>query len=397
MYPKTKQVSGNSYDGHHRSKIARPSAAVRHALGRALRSHAPADVYPAVERLRRGYIQLRRKDDPQRRKRMLDFIEQLPESTLAQVTRAFSIYFSLTNTAEEAFQHNRRRDVLRRGTSDGHGTFEHAIAKFSTAGMSAQQLQALLNQLQLVPVFTAHPTEARRRTVMESLRRLRQTSEQLDSTTLNRDEKHAIEQDIETQIQVLWQTDEVRSRKPRVTDEINNGLYYFSQSIFAALPARYRQLKRAVEQHYQPGSIQVPSFVRFGSWIGGDRDGNPFVTARTTVSAVLMQSRTVLLEYRQRVEVLGMQLTQSESLTETAVATALNTPLKHRIARAAFADDQERLAGEPYRRKLAAMRYRLSCNLEVIEQRLHGYVQRSRGHPYVDAEEFHCDLALIRD
>ena len=218
------------------------------ALGRALRSHAPADVYPAVER-RRGYIQLRRKDDPQRRERMLDFIEQLPESTLAQVTRAFSIYFSLTNTAKEAFQHNRRRDVLRRGISDGHSTFEHAIAKFSAAGMSAQQLQALLKQLQLVPEFTAHPTEARRRTVMESLRRLRQTSEQLDSTTLNRAEKHAIEQDFETQIQVLWQTDEVRSRKPRVTDEINNRLYYFSQSIFAALPACYPQLERAVEQH----------------------------------------------------------------------------------------------------------------------------------------------------
>lgn len=168
---------------------------------------------------------------------MLDLIEQLPESTLAQVTRAFSIYFSLTYTAEEAFQHNHRRDVLRRETSDGHGTFERAIAKFSAAGMSAQQLQALVNQLQLVPVFAAHPTEARRRTVMESLRHLRQTSEQLDSTTLSRAEKHAIEQDIETQIQVHWKTDEVRSRKPRVTDQINNELYHFSQSIFAALPA----------------------------------------------------------------------------------------------------------------------------------------------------------------
>jgi len=368
-------------------------------LGTVLRKHAGEGVYDTVESLRRGYIALRKQDDPGRRAELLDLVRGLDPDTLVQVTRAFSIYFSLANIAEEAFQHHARRAAVSAGQPLWHGSFDDTIGLFKQEGMRAHDLQRLLDSLYYMPVFTAHPTEAKRRTVMESLRRIFETSEELDSLRLSDQQRDETIDRLQAQIQVLWKTDEVRVRKPRVEDEITNGLYYFGRSIFRSVPVVYRNLERAIRRNYgekESKDLTVPSFLRFGSWIGGDRDGNPFVTPEITRRAARMQAREILQEYIERTSRLINVLTQSDSITGVSDTVRLDSPSDRLMARAAFADEPDRFATEPYRRKVALLNYRLRCNLKLVEQRLHGYSLGQQEHPYAYAQDFLDDLCAIR-
>ncbi|MFQ5609243.1 MAG: phosphoenolpyruvate carboxylase [Woeseiaceae bacterium] len=369
-------------------------------LGNVLRNHAGDGVYDAVESLRRGYIALRQQDDPQRREELSELVRSLDQETLIQVTRAFSIYFSLANIAEEAFQHHARRAAVSTDRPLWHGSFDDTIGLFKRDGMSGREMQRLLESLDYMPVFTAHPTEARRRAVMESLRRIFETGEELESPQLSDRQRSDIAERLQAQIQVLWKTDEVRVRKPGVEDEITNGLYYFRQSIFHAVPTVYRNLERAIRKHYgNEGSTEfvVPGFLRFGSWIGGDRDGNPFVTPETTRSAARLQAREVLQEYIERTDRLTDELTHSDSIADVSDMVRLNSPADRLMARAAFAGEPDRFANEPYRRRFALVNYRLRCNLKLVEQRLQGYVHGKQEHPYACAQEFLDDLYAIRE
>ncbi|MFW2405443.1 MAG: phosphoenolpyruvate carboxylase [Gammaproteobacteria bacterium] len=369
-------------------------------LGNVLRQHASEGVYDTVESLRRGYIALRKQDDPERREQLLGLVRNLDPETLVQVTRAFSIYFSLANIAEEAFQHHARRAAVSAGEPLWHGSFDDSIGLLAREGMSVQDLQRLLDSLYYMPVFTAHPTEAKRRTIMESLRRIFETSEELDGLRLSEQQRGEITDRLQAQVQVLWKTDEVRVRKPRVEDEIANGLYYFRRSIFSSVPVVYRNLERAIRRNYgedQARELVVPSFLRFGSWIGGDRDGNPFVTSETTKRAARMQAREILQEYVERTDRLMHVLTHSENITHVADSIRLDSPSDRLMARAAFADEPDRFQCEPYRRKIVLINYRLRCNLKRIEQRLQGYEHGKQEHPYDSAQGFFDDLCLIRD
>jgi phosphoenolpyruvate carboxylase len=134
--------------------------------------------------------------------------------------------------------------------------------------------------MQFTPVFTAHPTEARRRAVMEGLRRVFLLCDRLYDPLLGNSEREELAAALDVEIRVMWRTDELRAHKPEVQDEVRTGLYYMRRSLFEAVPVAYRFFEKAVRKHYGTAkngalAIQVPSFIRFGSWIGGDRDGNP--------------------------------------------------------------------------------------------------------------------------
>jgi phosphoenolpyruvate carboxylase len=260
-------------------------------LGEVLREQVGAGVLSAVETLRKGYIRLRRQDNPALRRRLSRLIDGLQPNELTYVVRAFNIYFSLVNIAEEAFQHQQRRRQEREDGSLWTGSFTQILREFHADGVSPDQLQGLLEQALYLPVFTAHPTEAIRRTVMFALRRIFLTSEQLDDRRLSKDERADITAELKRQIQVLWKTDEVRLHKPTVEEEIRNGLYYFRESLFDAVPQTYRTLEKAIKRVYANNgasvAITVPGgLIRFGSWIGGDRDGNPYVKPETTRMAL---------------------------------------------------------------------------------------------------------------
>lgn len=377
-------------------------------LGNVLREHEGREVLAAVESLRKGFISLRKEENPAKRRRMEQLINNLSSEQVVHVVRAFSTYFSLVNIAEESYQHHQRRKQLRKLSNNSplwRGSFDTTLRELCDQDISSGQLQTLLDQLAYIPVITAHPTEAKRRTIMDALRRIFVSSERLNDSRLTKIEREELIDNLEGQIQILWKTDEVRTTRPRVQDEIAYGLDYFNECLFEAVPNTYRNFENAVERvcgktpDGKP-KVTIPSFLHFGSWIGGDRDGNPNVKPETTAMAVRMQSQTILLEYLNRIPALIELLTHSDKLCTPS--QAMLESLEHDVpyTENAFADKPERYTHEPYRRKLSIMRYRLERNLVTLKDKLHERATRPDTHikdRYPSEQEFLADLRTIYD
>lgn len=374
-------------------------------LGDTLRDREGRHVLDAVETLRQGFIELRGRSEPapETRERLLTFIAALDPDLVNHAVRAFSTYFNLANIAEEHFQHQLRREQVRRGRPLWRGSFDETLRALRAAGIDAARLQGLLDQLCFIPVFTAHPTEAKRRVLLGAQRRVFVTNGQLDNPALNSYQRAEVEESLRSQIQTLWKTDEVRSEKPQVRDEIKNGLYYFRESIFQALPALYRNLERALETVYgdegDQTAVRVPCLLRFGSWIGGDRDGNPFVTPETTVLALRLQSQEILREYLRRVDELHRHLTYSSSLVTPSPRFGASLEADVRQMSDLFRDAPRQYAQEPYRRKCFLVYHRLQHNLERVRARAEGRADAisTPFWGYASDQEFRDDLYLIRD
>jgi phosphoenolpyruvate carboxylase len=367
-------------------------------LGEVLASQAGPDVLGAVEKLRKGYIRLRKEDNPALRKRMASTIDKLDPAALNHVVRAFNIYFSMVNIAEEAFQHKERRRHVRMGGPLWCGSFDHTLREFHGMGIDAEQIQTLLDSALYLPVFTAHPTESKRRAVMHTLRGIFVTAERLDGPRLGKQERADIVDALRNQIQILWKTDEVRVHKPSVRDEIRNGLFYFRECLFQAVPRVYRYLDNSIQRVYGHVDIHLPSLLQFGSWIGGDRDGNPFVKPATTEYALRMHMHEVLHEYLRRVEKLRSTLTYSSRLVQTS--QAFQDKLEHdiRYCPQALGDRPDRFSHEPYRRMLFIMRNRLRHNIALTNERIdHPESADPEAYPcrYRNEQEFLDDLKLI--
>jgi phosphoenolpyruvate carboxylase len=371
-------------------------------LGDVIKSHASDDIYDIVEYCRKGFISLRAKEDPKLRAEIMARISALNETQLTYVIRAFNLYFGLVNTAEEAHQHHNRTIALRNGGSLWHGSLNDTFKQFKEDGINLSQLQVLLDNLAYTPVFTAHPTESKRRTVRGGFRRIFELDQQMVAQPLTDYDKKQLNEKLKAQIQILWGTDEVRATKPSVRDEIKNGLFYFDLSLFDAVPQTYRNMEAAIAHRYanalkDDGKITVPAYLKFGSWIGGDRDGNPFVTAETTEMAVQLQKRTVLRRYLEDVTQLSYVLTHSLPVSKISLELAENIEQDQQHYLAAFGVNPERFMDEPYRRKLYMMRYRLNDNLRMSEDYFDGNTNtKASGVAYRSETEFLQDLKLIQ-
>ncbi len=365
-------------------------------LGNVLRSQAGGRIFVAVEALRKGYIELHKQDSPEKRQQLTRLINKTDHSTLTHIVRAFSTYFSLVNIAEEASQHQERRRQLRMG-HPWQGSFEETLGGFRQEGIDADDLQTMLDRLSYQPVITAHPTEAKRHTIMEAHRGIFETSKLLDDHRLSPYQRASLVDLLEGKIQTLWKTDEVRVQRPDVRGEIRHGIYYFQDSLFQAIPNMYRDMEQAIDKVYDGAPVTVPSFVHFGSWVGGDRDGNPNVTPEITAHAIRQHAMTILQEYLPRVKHLGRTLTYSDRLCQPSepflAALAANEHLADRV----FPGNPERFRHEPYRRQLYFMHYRLRQTLDYIERRMAGEDCDRPAAAYVHEEQFIEDLHLIRD
>ena len=371
-------------------------------LGKILLNHAGQRVFAAVETLRKGHISLRKTENLRKRQQLAKLVESLDAETLSHVIRAFSIYFGLVNIAEESHLHKQRRKAEKRRSADWSGSYDETLREMQQMGITSNQLQEMLPQLAYIPVITAHPTESKRRSVLEELRRIYIISEKLDSNQISPLEKEAVIEQLERHIQILYKTNEVRSRKLQVLDEVKNGLFYFRNSLFKAVPTTYRRMERAIHRVYgqpdghMPG-ITVPSFIRFGSWIGGDRDGNPFVKPETTVIALRMQAREIIQEYVIRAARLGHILSHSSKLCQPSQAFLDKLEQNEKAFPEAFRDNPEHFIQEPYRRKLYMMNWRLKRNLHYLDALLDDETPPSKASSYQDEHELLHDLYLIRD
>ena len=368
-------------------------------LSRVLKRQLDADTYAALKTLRLGFIALREKDDAQARAALMAKIDSLAPEALGQIIRAYNIYFSLVNIAEEAYNLAVRRKAVAAGGHMWNGSFHDTLLALRDHGVHAEDLGRLLHRLRFMPVITAHPSEAKRRTIKGSLRNIFLSLEALDDPRLTgmfRDEALAR---LGEQIQILWKTDEVRTSKLEVRDEIRAGLSFFPQSLFRAVTGIYRNFRNALRHSYGDDvaeAIGVPDFLRFGSWIGGDRDGHPFVTAEVTALAWRMQARTALTEYLRRIDLLSEQLSYSTRLCRPSREFLDDLAAEIERQDAAMEATQRRYVQEPYRQKLAFMRGRLLRNLELVQRAIDGMETGYESPGYASAEGFLEDLRLIQ-
>ncbi|HEX5674727.1 MAG TPA: phosphoenolpyruvate carboxylase, partial [Azonexus sp.] len=357
-----------------------------------------------VETLRRGFTELHQQEDQQRRTELMAMIDAMPADKVELVVRAFSSYFKLVNVAEESFAHRNRRRMLSHGMALWEGSFDRTLADLKAQGMSVNTLQEMVNRLHYAPVFTAHPTEARRRAVMEGIRRVFLICDQLYSPTLGVSDQRELEVQLAAEIQVMWRTDELRSARLEVRDEVRNGLYYVRESLFEAVPKAYSFFEKALRKHYGSNAdgvapISVPSFIRFGSWIGGDRDGNPFVTADVTEWTVHTQMQAALEHYRARVLELRRTLTHSSDwCTPSAAFLERLGEYEAEFGEQVFRGTAVQIySREPYRRMAAIMLARLDANLSYVRQCLADVPSFTSHLAYENAAAFLDDLYLLRD
>ena len=302
-------------------------------LGRVLVEQGGQELLDSVEKLRRLLIQSREKagsfaaeDNLMAEARAL--IAAMDVDAAHRLTKAFAIYFELTNLAETTHRKRRRRAAkLHTEQPPLAGSFRGTLLRMRDAGIASDDALAALQKVKIVPVFTAHPTEVARRTVLMKRRRIARLLESLDQLPLPESDAAHLEEQILAEITSLWQTDEVRLQKPGVIDEVRMGLDYYPMTIFETLPKLYAEFAESFAAVYgrRLGIDDLRDVIRFGSWIGGDRDGNPLITPPTTADALEMARHVVLDFYLQETRRLTDRL--SSSMRQTGCSDELRAAL----------------------------------------------------------------------
>lgn len=284
-------------------------------LGEVIIEQKGKALFELEETIRRTTKQLRQRPSDAQLARLRALIAEMDPETMAWILRAFTTYFQLVNTAEQHHRIQRLR-AYKQGSKPkaAPGSLQETIRQLKREGVQAVELEACFSRLLLMPVFTAHPTEATRRTILEKHSRIWKLLEEFDRRDLVAEEQADLQREIKQHITSLWQTEETRSFQITVLDELYNGLYYFHNVLVHTLPSFYRELERCLRETYPEWSGRVPSFVRFGSWIGGDRDGNPHVTAEVTWKALQRKARLILEIYLSSIEALFVERSESSRL-----------------------------------------------------------------------------------
>ncbi len=363
-------------------------------IGEVVADQEGPDAYAAIETLRKGFITLRETGDARLEPRLDAVIDGLDPVGASIVIRGFSSYFALVNIVEEAV-----RGIERRAAPGGAypRSFAETIGALRAGGVSYPALVAALARIEFLPVFTAHPTEARRRSLQRCHKRLFALVERLAQS--DGDAPELIDA-LRAEVRILWKTNAVREHKPTVADEIANGLHFYRDALFEAVPEVHRALARAVREAYgeEAADFACPPLVAFGSWIGGDRDGNPNVDHRTTLAAARLASAEVLAEYLRRLDHLRDVLTQAAPFLTLTPAFSDSLARDEAELGARFGTRPDLFAAEPYRRKLHLMHGRLSARAEALARRIEGATEAvAPPGAYRSAVDFLADLELLRD
>ncbi|HEX7337897.1 MAG TPA: phosphoenolpyruvate carboxylase, partial [Gemmatimonadales bacterium] len=317
----------------------------------------------------------------------------LSPELLARTLQVQGIWFQLLSIAEQnAAMRRRRQTEAERGHDHVRGTFAQVITGAVEAKVPAQDIRELLEILRIRPVITAHPTEAKRVTVLEKHRRIYRRLVDLESPRWTPRERQSLIDGLQTEIELLWTTGELRLAKPTVPQEVFWGLHFFNETLFEAVPDLVDKLERELARAYPGETFQVPPFFQFGSWIGGDRDGNPFVTNDVTRNTLIENRLTGLRRYQRRLA----DLVRALSITERAmpVPDSFREALERELTATGVGDEiAARNPGEIFRQYLACMVRRLEVMIAQAEQ------GETTPHPagYASAEGLIADLKLIED
>ncbi|MDE3011549.1 MAG: phosphoenolpyruvate carboxylase [Pseudomonadota bacterium] len=359
-------------------------------LGDTVREREGEEVFQLIEQVRQRAIRFTRSQDPTAAAEM--------EAALAgglsrdhgnAVVRAFSYFLHLANIAEDQHHIRNSRSQARRGAAAGPGSLSHTLDRLAQVGVTAAALDKTLQVAQVSPVLTAHPTEVQRKSILGLQQKVAALLEQRDRVALTPDELLATEDALKDAILTLWQTRMLRPERLKVIDEVGNGISYYRETFFTELPRLYCQFEDLLHARHPGRDWALPPFFRIGAWIGGDRDGNPFVTASVLAEAMRLQSTAALDFYLDELHELGGELPLSQLLVEVAPEL--------RLLAARSPDDSPHRADEPYRRALTGVYARLAATSQHLDQ--HAALREAVGvaEPYAASSELRADLQVLAD
>jgi phosphoenolpyruvate carboxylase len=365
-------------------------------LGRAIRRLAGEDAYQLEEEIRAAAKDLRVNPSPDIARKLRDRLGELDLPSLRALIRAFTVYFDLINLAEQ----QARVRALRKRSSEKAGsiaaeTVEAALRQIRDRGIPGEEVADHLARALVVPVFTAHPSEARRRTILEKLGAIAHQLDRVEYGGLGVADQADAVAVIAEEVEAFWMSDIVRSTRPSVLDEVRQMLGVVEGRLLDVLPRVYRKLDAALGRVYPGREWRVHPFLRFGSWIGGDRDGHPNVTHDVTAAAVRLQQETILKHYQGKIEGLWRRLSHSTTFVRPG------TEFQKSLARDAelFPELAKVSPHEPYRAKCRMIEAKLNRTREYVASNVLDWAEERTPPPgvYLSGEALLEDLRVIDD
>jgi phosphoenolpyruvate carboxylase len=356
-------------------------------LGDTIREQSGEAVFGTVEHIRQNSVNFRRNEDVTARRELEATLNNLPPIEALQIIRAFGFFSHLANIAEDQHHIRRTRAHSLTASLPREGSMAHALARAHQARIPPARLRAFFAGAMVVPVLTAHPTEVRRKSTIDREMEVADLLAERDQLSLTVAELGANEAALRRAVLILWQTNLLRKTRLRVIDEVANGLSYYDYTFLSELPRFYADLEEELAGAGVALADRLPSFLRIGSWIGGDRDGNPFVTEEVLRAALRAQSGRVLRYYLDELHLLGGELSLDSRLV--GVSDALEELASRSPDRSANRQD------EPYRRAITGIYARLAATagkLDHLEASQHAV---GSAPPYGDGGELLADLAIL--
>ena len=357
-------------------------------LGDVLREQEGDAVFDVVETIRQTAVRFRRDDDPAAGVELTELLHKLSRNQTISVVRAFSYFSHLANIAEDQHHVRRRRAHQLAGSAAQQGSVGYALKRLVEAGVKQEQVESFFRDALISPVLTAHPTEVQRKSILDAEHDIARLLAERDNPLTPKEEARNLAL-LQARIATLWQTRMLRYSKLTVADEIENALSYYRITFLRELPALYDDIEDDIGAQYgaRPAAIGEAGYVQMGSWIGGDRDGNPNVGAETMQYALTKQATTVFEYYFDEVHALGAELSTSTLMVPASAA------MEALAARST--DTSPHRSDEPYRRALIGIYARLAATARELGAT--NILRKEVGHaePYRDAAEFGADLRTI--
>ncbi len=355
-----------------------------HLLGEVLKEQEGEDFFEQEEFIRLSVKKLRKKYSGFLEKQIIDYLYKLNASRLEGLIRAFAVYFQLVNIAEEYHAQKYRLDPGYKKTD--YTSIDACLAHIKKQGESLDRVRGIVENLKVIPVITAHPTETKRHTILRKHRVIYEYLEIYERDHLTVHQQRETLYKIKNEITKLWQTDEIRHKRIKVSDEVFNGMFYFRHSFYPLIDKLYKKINNAVKNAY-PDLTTPPDFISFGSWIGGDMDGNPNVTYKTVHETVLTQQKVILDLYMDDIRVLFRSLSMSDRrIPATAIMKRSIEIDKHMLKHLLSKIDYNNISSsEYYRQKLTLIYGRLIARRDGLKG------------GYRSAKEFIDDMNLIKN
>jgi len=357
-------------------------------LGETLRDDAGLELFQVVEDVRRLAVRFRREGDAEARTELARRLDALDVEAAVSVVRAFSYFLHLANIAEDRQSNRMYRQARLAGAPPEEGSLPLALHRIKSRGVRPARLRELFDRALISPVLTAHPTEVQRRSTLDREEAIAHLLAERDRGPQTHEEAARTEQTLRREVVSLWQTRMLRLVKPTVADEIEHALAYFRRTFLSEVPRLYGDFEDLLDRELPgPEPWQLPPFLRIGTWIGGDRDGNPFVDRDVLLRAVRQQSRVVFEHYLDQVHELGAELAVSSGLARVS-------PEVNDLAESSD-DRSKRRADEPYRRILVGIYARLAATSKKLNGQEPLRHPAATGQPYTGAEELLRELEVI--